>query len=360
MALRRQLTVLSVAVAAVMAVAGACGTNGDASPDQGSGTPTTIEAPTTATEPDPTIATTTSPVTTTTLAPLAPWLEAVPPALPAIVARAGFEALDASRALCVEYVIDPPWVELDRSFLAQTLIMLGYTVASSGCDATLVVTLTGRATPVSYSGGLECYFNRAVEGTIELSIGGRPSGSWPIDERSDWAPAMTTEPNCPTEYDTDVSFWMRGAWPMLLQVWGYPGLAASYLTGSYDSAQQLHPDGTWSLTVEPRLASTDELTAYLTDPTVLQMTAAVYGSDPLGTAQIRYLHSIIRRLAELGVAAPAGLEVLVPHLLRSMTDDAMAYSDEAVDAGWDTLAWITSVPDRDPDAIWAWYEPHSA
>lgn len=315
---------------------------------------TTSAPPLTTTTTSTTTSSTTTSTTTTTTIPVDPWRSVPAPPPPTLTPRPGFESLADVATICVRVEHDDRTTATADRF-GTILGALGYTViadpddaaTANACDAVFTATLAGEAGPVSYGDDLTCYLDRDVTGTLDLTVAGDPVAAWPIDEHDD-PPLAISELACTGPDDpVSVAFWSNAFNDVAYEIWGNVGIAAYAVTRHSDLTS------VWGV-----VDGVEGEAAFLADPQVMQLFAAYLGDEPLTDDQLWFVEDITASIARRDGTPPAGVEVLLPHLLRSVTSHDMDYREASIDRGWDAIAWITGVPERDARAAWAWYEEH--
>ena len=296
------------ALAAVTAVVSACGSGSD-----GAGT-----------------ATTTTTITTTTTVPAPAWMDWPAPQVPPVAPTAEFAALDGVSTYCIEVRVDDRTVNPGVEDVARFLGTLGFQHQSQGCDATLAVTLAGRAEPVKYWGDLTCYLDRFVTGEVKVTIGEQDLATWTVSEFTA-APRETTSYDCagPDE-KVRVTMWTNVLVSVLYDTYGNLGLAAWMMDRGPSSLSMV-------------LSTDEQKASFLTDPGVPVLIAA--------HRDARAGEQLVDYASQLGAEPSGGFAVLVPDLLRWVTENP----EENLDAEWEAIAWITGVVERDPDAVWEWF-----
>jgi hypothetical protein len=273
-----------------------------------------------------------------------PWFDVEPPPMPALVPEAGYEALGSVDTFCVDLGFDPATTGvLQEPHFSSALAFLGFEVVESGCDARLEVTLVADwpASPARYSGDLTCYLDdRSATATATLVVGDEVMGRWE-SEGNAGAPFTIFSGGCPGPDDpVDVSFMddpVNESW--LGPAFGKVGRAAVAEAG-YDL-----PRFTGLLVGEDGHTVDEQVMAIWVN----------YLQDENLRGRVMEIHDAFDELAADGQSPPAGMEVLVPLLLRTITGPDMYWEDSLAEA-WEVIAWITGIEDQDPDAVWTWYE----
>lgn len=308
--------------------------------------PTTSEVNVTALAPP--LATAVTIATIATLPPMlpsspeGPWWSVRAPEFPVMQPRPDFAALEGVTSFCIRVDIADVMAIPPVTRVAEMLALMGYLVLNDGCEATFAVDLVGRADPVTYSGGMVCYLERYVAGLIAIIVGEHVLGPWSIDETSP-APTLTTQDNCPGSTEAvSFAFWEDRLPSVMYETFGNIGLAAALLNAG--AVQQIGM-------AKDLQALDDAVEAeFLADPVIMQFLASVVGDGDLATEHLWFIQSLAEALDQRGGVVPAGADLLIPALLRT------AESERHASAAWSLIAWITGIPERDPEAAWAWYE----